>query len=385
MGEMKNFDVLYGEFRWRLLTSVSALALMVGVYDTPEAYAADVDHPTIWIELGGQFDQINAGQSAWSLPTSTFPEALSPPLDHPPPTSVGNASPHIGFDADGKVSFAPSGSDWILSVSARYGRSSRGPKTTNDQSYNYGKYGRPTTPAFVDTRALETERHLIIDFQAGKDFGLGMKLAHSMVNFGVRIAQFNSRLEAHASSMHPTPIVTGDGGNGDFGKYPANGQSTGDADIRHSFTGLGPSISWDASAPMLGSDQNGFSFDWNANGAILFGRQKTTLHVITKEIDHWYSHAGYVACGGAVGCTGMSLPTRVAHQQDTIRVRDRQIFVPNVGGLVGVSYHKGSAKVSLGYRADFFFGAIDGGADSRKTYDRGFFGPFANVSIGLGG
>jgi hypothetical protein len=43
------------------------------------------------------------------------------------------------------------------------------------------------------------------------------------------------------------------------------------------------------------------------------------------------------------------------------------------------------AIVSFGYRADGFFGAIDGGIDTYKSYNRGFFGPYANISIGLGG
>lgn len=42
-------------------------------------------------------------------------------------------------------------------------------------------------------------------------------------------------------------------------------------------------------------------------------------------------------------------------------------------------------KISAGYRADFFFGAMDGGLDSRRTEDEKFYGPFATVSIGLGG
>jgi hypothetical protein len=44
-----------------------------------------------------------------------------------------------------------------------------------------------------------------------------------------------------------------------------------------------------------------------------------------------------------------------------------------------------NAKVSFGYRADVFFGAVDGGGDMRKTFDRSFHGPFATISIGLGG
>ncbi|HVP85004.1 MAG TPA: hypothetical protein VMS78_09800 [Rhizomicrobium sp.] len=44
-----------------------------------------------------------------------------------------------------------------------------------------------------------------------------------------------------------------------------------------------------------------------------------------------------------------------------------------------------AAKVSLGYRADFFFGAMDGGIDTRESYNRNFYGPYASISIGLGG
>ncbi len=40
-------------------------------------------------------------------------------------------------------------------------------------------------------------------------------------------------------------------------------------------------------------------------------------------------------------------------------------------------------KVRMGYRADFFFGAIDGGIDTRKSETLGFYGPFATISIGL--
>ena len=41
------------------------------------------------------------------------------------------------------------------------------------------------------------------------------------------------------------------------------------------------------------------------------------------------------------------------------------------------------AKVSLGYRADTFFGAMDGGQETAKKENRGFYGPYLNVSFGL--
>jgi hypothetical protein len=63
--------------------------------------------------------------------------------------------------------------------------------------------------------------------------------------------------------------------------------------------------------------------------------------------------------------------------------RTRSVAVPNIGGFAGLSFKYPNAKVSLGYRADFFFGAVDGGIDARKTYDRSFYGPYMTVSIGL--
>ncbi len=47
--------------------------------------------------------------------------------------------------------------------------------------------------------------------------------------------------------------------------------------------------------------------------------------------------------------------------------RVRTVVVPNLGAMAGLSFRYANAKVSFGYRADFFFGAIDGGIDTRKS------------------
>jgi hypothetical protein len=44
-----------------------------------------------------------------------------------------------------------------------------------------------------------------------------------------------------------------------------------------------------------------------------------------------------------------------------------------------------NSEISLGYRADFFFGAVDGGLSTPEKETRGFYGPFAKISVGLGG
>jgi hypothetical protein len=36
--------------------------------------------------------------------------------------------------------------------------------------------------------------------------------------------------------------------------------------------------------------------------------------------------------------------------------RSRSVAIPNVGGFAELSYHYANAKISMGYRADFFFG-----------------------------
>ena len=61
------------------------------------------------------------------------------------------------------------------------------------------------------------------------------------------------------------------------------------------------------------------------------------------------------------------------------------VTVPNVGGFAGLSFQIQNFKVSAGYRADLFFNAMDGGIDTRKSENIGFYGPFASVSVGLGG
>jgi hypothetical protein len=73
------------------------------------------------------------------------------------------------------------------------------------------------------------------------------------------------------------------------------------------------------------------------------------------------------------------------HPTPIDKTRSRNVTAPNIGGSVGVSWKLQNFKMSFGYRADFFFNAIDGGIDSYKSENRIFYGPFASFSVGLGG
>ena len=63
----------------------------------------------------------------------------------------------------------------------------------------------------------------------------------------------------------------------------------------------------------------------------------------------------------------------------------RRVAVPNLGGFAALSYRFTNAKISAGYLADFFFGAMDGGLDTHRSVTTAFHGPFAKISVGLGG
>ena len=145
--------------------------------------------------------------------------------------------------------------------------------------------------------------------------------------------------------------------------------------VTRSFTGAGPSLSWDANATLIGNPgASTLTFDWGLNGALLFGRQKA--EAIHSTMAHHVPN-GFSLTQGAIPTI---YPTTVHHTS-----RSRSVVVPNVGGFAGLSLRFPNAKVSLGYRIDAFFGAMDGGIDTHKTYDRDFYGPFATISIGLGG
>jgi hypothetical protein len=114
-------------------------------------------------------------------------------------------------------------------------------------------------------------------------------------------------------------------------------------------------------------------FDWSVNAAVLFGRQKaTTSHHTMQRHEYGLNHTP-------------EYPVIYQTGTGVVNSRSRSVAVPNLGGSIGFSVKYPNAKVSLGYRADFFFGAMDTGIDERHTKDLGFTGPFATVSIGLGG
>jgi len=370
--------------RGYLLASVCGLALATSA--TQSVMAQDAEKPTVWVELGGQLERMDDSSEVFAPP---FLNKFDPTLFH----SVLPVQQSLRYSngAEGRISFEPAGTNIVGSISVRYGRSNghradyqrlpaiRFPITQIGETKPIDFYESP--PRHFNGATDNAERHLIVDFRAGKDIGVGLFGSHnaSLVSLGVRFAQFTASTHTNINGV---PDFTEAGHEFKYtGVFQSHHRYTGDVDAERSFRGLGPSLSWDSSARMLGrGDGSEVTLDWGINGAVLFGRQKVTgERNITGS--HYKSLQKFPKYGAAVYYSGVASAYRHPHKID----RTHSVIVPNVGGFAGLSYRYVNAKLSVGYRADFFFGAMDGGIDARKTYDRNFFGPFATISFGLGG
>jgi hypothetical protein len=400
--------------RWKLLSSVSAAALIVSAY--VQAQAADVDRPLLWVELGGGLNALDNSQEAFLPPfTSTYgANGLRSPSSVEGPQGYD-------LETDGKLSFEPSGSDWVFAASIRYGRS--GDNKESHQQFANAK--QPVVPftfygfsfgghsyyptghvKFADASEKQSESHVVLDFTAGKDVGLGMfgSQGSSVLSAGVRVAQFTSKtsINLHAGPgvhYHATPITNFSQKYAFLHSNPIHIYDYAAAmNAQRSFRGIGPSIAWNASLPFAGDIERGeFTVDWGADAAVLFGRQKVQGHHGTTTRGYygksWHGdqgvhdpqlHLGNFFGGPTGGGRGVALPTQ-SHSVSADFDRVHSVTVPNLGAVAGISYRFNDAKLSVGYRADFFFDAMDGGIDKRKSENVGFYGPFATLSIGIGG
>jgi iron complex outermembrane receptor protein len=375
MSELVNARENRTSFRFQLLATVSAIALLTCAYNGGEAKAADddSDRPPLWIELGGQLSRLGDGQ-----------ETFSPPLMDARPSIFSSSRaferpPLYSIDETGKISFEPDGSDWIVSASVRYGRSGSNRhvrQQTNPATLTVGIFRIfPTAARFADTSAQNDEHHLILDFMAGKDVGLGMfgdKDGSSVLSAGIRFAQFSTKSNIALKSdpdWHPKYI---DGFL--LPEYDPFHSNAANMTANRSFHGVGPALSWNASAPVIGNAKDSeLTFDFGLNAAILFGRQRAKVH---HQTTGRYHHVGNRYQGLRV-VTYYPTPVNLT--------RAKAVTVPNVGGFAGVSFVYSNAKVSFGYRGDFFFCAVDGGIDNTRKENVGFYGPFVSVSVGIGG
>ncbi len=384
MSELTNTSGRNKQFLWRLLSTVSTLVL-IGTASAAAA-AEDEDRPTVWIELGGSLQRVDTSEEKYA-PPFLFSEKRPDP-ETVDPLSVGHL-PRSAFGGEGRITLQPEHSNWNFSAAIRFGRS-EAHQHLHQQSIGTGPINHATAPGsspiyqhvfqFIDARKDSSESHAILDFQVGKDVGLGMFGAgsSSVFNAGVRFAQFDARSSTSFASDPDAKIKLKYFTLIPPYRFPGVSSAyyhihKASASATRSFHGVGPSLSWNGSAPVIGDSSDGeVVFDWGVNAALLFGRQKAKTH---HQSTARYHHGAYYNI--------VAVPTYPDPGHDS--TRSRMVTVPNIGAFAGLTYQIQNFKLSAGYRADFFFGAMDGGVDTRKTEDEKFYGPFATISIGLGG
>jgi outer membrane receptor protein involved in Fe transport len=349
---------------------------------------ADGRTPQVWLQLGGNFAQLDAGMQSYAPAFAADTPALR--TDLPQQQDVENAA-GAGFDWEGKLSIQPAGSDWVLKAGLRYGRSSVSkhlhqslpPQTkatllvgTGFPALDcaiapppIGKNGvcNAFFQEFSDAQGTVEDGHTMIDFTLGKDVGLGSfggAEVKSTLSAGIRLVRFSSDIK---SAFDSDPFYAFD--KPYRSKYHYLDKATNEE--HHSFNGIGPEVMWDASAPIAGTAEEGeVTLDWGVNAAVLFGRKKAS-----GTGDVMSTFCGY---GTLSSCYNV-------HQTAHAFSRSERATVPNLGGYLGASALYRNAKISFGYRGDFFFNAMDGGQDTAKSTNRGFYGPYLNVTLGLGG
>lgn len=354
MSELINTFDNRATIRWKLLTGASAAALAAYFSLSNAARAEDAARPVLWLEAGGQFSLLSDDTEPY-IP----PFAAASQFDGE--EKIAHKSPPSDWDEGGKITFQPSDFDWMFSLGVKYGKSKRH-QATNQYTKHTGGYWRKYYDGIQSTKGSSDEKHLILDFQAGKDFGLGM-FGHegsSVLSVGLRYAQFTSRgnITVHSITANvPSSYYIFDGA----------------FQARRKFTGIGPSLSWDGSADLAGNTADGkLTFDWGVNGALLFGRQRSKVHHETTA-QYQPDSAKYHP----------SLSTTVYHTAQSPS-RNKNVTIPALGAYAAISLRYTNAKVTFGYRYDNYFGAIDGGIDASKKEDRSFNGPYASISIGIG-
>ena len=395
MSELINTHDNRATIRWKLLTGVSALALTAYVSSAGVARAEDTDRPQVWIELGGQLEMEQGLSNSFTAPFMATPSTTYPKDFF----SKGLKPARFAKDLDGKITFQPENSDWIFSAGVRYGRSLSDPNT-HDQgpsavgnAYKNGHFLqtlRLYAAPFGDIQARKDETHEIVDFSAGKDVGLGAfgHDASSNIDLGVRFADFTADTAANIKARPNVTIKELQQANLPihYITHPVATfhQYTMSADAARSFKGIGPSLSWNASAAIAGNKQDGeLSLDWGIDASVLFGRQKAKTSHGTKAYEKtafntYYLYYGVTYARVHSGYHQRYLPR---NHHDT---RSRSVTVPNVGGFVGLSVKYPNVKFSVGYRYDTFLNAMDTGIDAAKKSNLTFNGPYLSFSVGLG-
>ena len=339
------------------------------------------------LELGGQVTRHDAANTPVA---AAFLSAFPAGLDSSP---AQNRKLDWGDGREVKLSFRPSGSPWIASLDWRYSESNKGPMALRlEQPAGGPECGSAALPQFCDpdfpsyqrdfinhaenwsdTDVYRREQQDILQFQVGRDVGLG-QLGQGMAALGMRFARFQSEAMVEFDGIPNWYLPE----NWAFlGKYSHHDRYMSHHTAAREFEGVGPMAAFSGETSLLGSDATGkIGVDWAAAAGILFGKRKTW---VTGEESSGYWSGDY---------RGAGLENRLPPDPDVepVRVfRSTSAAVPLAEFGIGLSYTIDRIKIGAGYRWERYFDVIDGGYGEEELYDRTIDGPYFKLAVGFGG
>jgi hypothetical protein len=314
------------------------------------------------VSAGVRYGRADSGDLRLRQQDVAGPEVCSSPRDH----KYNDLLPGVDFGFLGKLACDPNYPPVTLTVDTKYG------PFTNTFQNNYSPDNLITPINRIGANAHRHEEHLIADFDVGKDVGIGMLgEGKSSLSAGLRYAEFKSSATADLRGVPDLYVPEG------FTKYDSTfHQYMASFEAEREFRGAGPTVSWDASLPVWGGEQNGrVTLDWTVTAGALFGKQKTAA---SGAQGSEYVTAHY---------NSINWDTLPPPPQTTIAIapRSKSATVPVVDLSLGLSYDVQRFKVGAGYRWERYFNALDAGFTEHKSYDRTIDGPYVRISVGLGG
>ncbi len=177
MSELIDTNAGHEFFRETLLITVCGFALIAST-GAIEARAESDEHPTVWIEIGGQLERMGDSEDV-------FAPSFLGAFDRPELSSVlpKQRPPRYSNGAEGRLLFTPNGSDWLFSAGVRYGRANSKrefnqqlPKFAPIKGQNiFGTvyYITQKIPVHLNSLTDHADRHLVLDFRVGRDVRLG--------------------------------------------------------------------------------------------------------------------------------------------------------------------------------------------------------------------
>lgn len=365
--------------------TVIAAAVTLGF--SPAAMADSTTYP-FSIAVGGGATRVDAGAEPYA------PDWLSRySTTFPGPVSFAN-EPDWGHQRQLTLSWAPTEA-WRVTGAYRYGKAGTASRGSGYEHVPGGyaagfKYATdPTDVRYVESEPNHWIGHVriqeeieVVDFKVGRDIGIGSfnGVGASVLSLGLRYAELQSTT---STDLDGTPdryspaLFDEDAIASIVTNLPKRHftQYTHASVVRRDFEGYGPSLSWQSAVGLLGDPQQGqVTLDWMLGTGVLFGEQ--TVQREEKRLARYYRGKEVLHS---------AFPTSVTYDETASSTRSRNATVPHLSLELGLSYAIQRMQLSLRYSWERYYGAIDGGADARKNYDRTVQGPMAQLVIGFGG